>query len=435
MHIHDSSPMQVRTLFDAYEQVLPDLSHIVGYPAKLSRMARRGSRPWPIASESDKERVRYFLPGPENRYAIASLSFPVEAASDGFAEKCIERFTRFAERLGNAVKTVNDVQRILIEDEPLLWDDLIVSATYAESGEKLNVLTLLAAARDSLYVRYEGVPLDQGLLLTWDPSRLRDAAAGGDFDLLPFARDIGYRDALKQSRAISKLADGENSLFVVDGEGKLKYLLRFNDPFPQIDITGWEMVPHRYRHLKSVLTGKDLILIATSHGELIVFNTPVVVKLSGNMWHRVTGTPVSYYLRDHLPAKASQQLSEILVEMSAAKIGASFIITKRQESFTGSTAKGIAREFRGTSYGNVGRINRRALMRMASIDGCTVIGADGEVLNAGVILNIPERFTKGEEGARAAATRYGSTFGLGIKVSHDGPITVYEDGIPVRNIA
>jgi DNA integrity scanning protein DisA with diadenylate cyclase activity len=72
---------------------------------------------------------------------------------------------------------------------------------------------------------------------------------------------------------------------------------------------------------------------------------------------------------------------------------------------------------------------------MASIDGCTVIGPDGEVLNAGVILNIPERFTKGEEGARAAATRYGSTFGLGIKVSNDGPITVYEDGAPVRNIA
>jgi hypothetical protein len=338
-------------------------------------------------------------------------------------------------RLGNAVKTVNDVQRILIEDEPLLWDDLIVSATYAESAEKLNVLSLLAAARDSLYVRYEGVPLDQGLLLTWDPSRLRETAASGDFDLLPFARDIGYRDALKQSRAISKLADGENSLIVVDGEGKLKYLLRFNDPFPQIDISGWEMVPHRYRHLKSVLSGKDLVLIATHHGELIVFNTAVVVKLTGNMWHRVTGTPVSYYLRDHLPPIVSQRLSEVLVEMSSAKTGASFIITKRAEDLTGSRAKGIARELRGSSFGNVGRINRRVLMRMASIDGCTVIGPDGEVLNAGVILNIPERFTKGEEGARAAATRYGSTFGLGIKVSNDGPITVYEDGAPVRNIA
>jgi hypothetical protein len=55
--------------------------------------------------------------------------------------------------------------------------------------------------------------------------------------------------------------------------------------------------------------------------------------------------------------------------------------------------------------------------------------------DAGVILNIPERYTKGEEGARAAATRYGSTFGLGIKVSHDGPITVYEHGVPVRHIA
>jgi hypothetical protein len=36
------------------------------------------------------------------------------------------------------------------------------------------------------------------------------------------------------------------------------------------------------------------LFIATSHGEPIVFNSAAVVKLSGSMWHRVTGTPVSY---------------------------------------------------------------------------------------------------------------------------------------------
>ncbi|MBN2037907.1 MAG: diadenylate cyclase [Chitinispirillaceae bacterium] len=427
------SPSQQRTLIDAYEQVLPDLSHIIGYPAKLTRITVHAS-PWPREPEKDKERVRFFLPGPENRTSIASLSFPLEADQDAFAKKCIERFIRFSERLGKAVKTVNDVRRILVEDEPLLWDDIIVSATYSDSSEKLNVLTLIAAARDALYMRYEGEPLDQGLLLTWEPSRLKEAS-GNEYDLLPFARDTDYREALKQSRKISKLADGENSLIVVDGDGRMKYLLRFCDPFPMTDIAGWEMVPHRYRHLKSVLLGKDLILIATSHGELIVFNTAGVMKLTGNMWHRVTGTPVSYYLRDHLSIGASQRLSEILVEMSAAKIGASFVITKRPEHFVGKRLKGLAREFRCASFGNVRRISRKALIRLASIDGCIVIGADGEVLNAGVILNIPERYTKGEEGARAAATRYGSTFGLGIKVSHDGPITVYENGAPVRHIA
>jgi hypothetical protein len=140
-------------------------------------------------------------------------------------------------------------------------------------------------------------------------------------------------------------------------------------------------------------------------------------------------------LKAHLHEDLACRLSEIIVDLSSSKIGASILIAPQWDSLKDWSGKGIARDFRGTSLGNIATINRNCFLKIAGIDGCTLIEKDGTIFNAGVIITIPERYTKGVEGARSAATRYGSTFGLGIKVSADGPITVYEKGVPQRNIA
>jgi hypothetical protein len=426
---------QEQCLFDAYEQVIQDLSHVTGYPVKLTKAAKRSAKKWPASPESDGDRMRYCLPGPGNRFALARLSFPDEVKNDSFAQKCIERFTGFAERMGRAVKNVDDVKRILVKDEPLLWEDIIVSATYSESSDKLSVLSIIAASRDFLFMKHEGRPLEQGLLMTWDQSRLREEAETHAYSLLSFSRELNYRDAMKEFKSISQLSDGRNSLLVVNQEGRLKYLLRFHESQSDGEATEWEIVPQRFRHLKNILFNQDLILVVTFHSELVFLNRTGVLKLTGNMWHRITGTPLTYYLKGYLSEENSRRLSEMLVEMSALKIGASILITEKAGPLIDSSRKGVVREFKESSLGNIATVNRQWFLKMAGIDGCTIIGSDGGILNAGVILTLPERFTKGEEGARSAATRYGSTFGLGIKVSADGPMTVYEKGVPQRNIA
>jgi hypothetical protein len=363
------------------------------------------------------------------------MSFPPEVRNDPFAQKCLERFAGFAERMARAVKEVDDVKRILIKDEPLLWEDIIVSATYSDSADKLNVMSILAASRDSLFMKHEGKPLEQGLLMTWDQSRLLGEADRLGYSLLEFSRESDYRDAMKKSKSVSQLSDGKNSLLVVDPEGILKYLLRFHQSGTAAGAAEWEIVPRHYRHLRNILVSRDLILVTTIFNELVLLNTNGVLKLAGNTWHRITGTPLTYYLREYLSEENSRRLSEMLVEMSALKIGASILVTGKTGSLIRSSDKGVVREFKEPSLGDIATINKQWFLKLAGIDGCMIIGNDGTIVNAGVILKLPERFTKGEEGARSAATRYGSTLGLGIKVSADGPMTVYEKGIPQRNIA
>lgn len=66
------------------------------------------------------------------------------------------------------------------------------------------------------------------------------------------------------------------------------------------------------------------------------------------------------------------------------------------------------------------------LVRLARLDGATIVSADGHVLAYGAIVR-----TTGSrgEGARAAAARTLSTaVDVAISISHDGPITVYRAG-------
>jgi hypothetical protein len=68
------------------------------------------------------------------------------------------------------------------------------------------------------------------------------------------------------------------------------------------------------------------------------------------------------------------------------------------------------------------------LVRLARLDGATIVGVDGHVLAYGAIV----RTTASQgEGARAAAARTLSTaVDVAISISHDGPITVYHAGNP-----
>jgi hypothetical protein len=64
-------------------------------------------------------------------------------------------------------------------------------------------------------------------------------------------------------------------------------------------------------------------------------------------------------------------------------------------------------------------LDRRFRQELLAIDGATLIGHDGTVLAVGAILRIEGGSTGG---GRIAAAKTLSQYGLGIKVSQDGPI-------------
>ena len=61
-------------------------------------------------------------------------------------------------------------------------------------------------------------------------------------------------------------------------------------------------------------------------------------------------------------------------------------------------------------------------------DGLTTIGRSGMVLGAGDIINLQSSNKNISGGGRTQAAISASSFGLAVKVSEDGPISIFKDG-------
>jgi len=69
------------------------------------------------------------------------------------------------------------------------------------------------------------------------------------------------------------------------------------------------------------------------------------------------------------------------------------------------------------------------LTALAAVDGALIVDRNGKLITFGTILRVPGlRAAKEDEGARTAAARFTSKFGLAIAVSADGPVSTYYRG-------
>ena len=66
------------------------------------------------------------------------------------------------------------------------------------------------------------------------------------------------------------------------------------------------------------------------------------------------------------------------------------------------------------------------LVNAVTIDGATVVTTDGVVRDFGLVINTSEH-KSGSEGARTRAAEFASENGISIKISEDGPITVFSN--------
>lgn len=78
---------------------------------------------------------------------------------------------------------------------------------------------------------------------------------------------------------------------------------------------------------------------------------------------------------------------------------------------------------------NVQSLHRAVLVELASLDGAVVMDNSGRIRAYGAVLQPKKRGRlRGTEGSRTKAAIGASNYGLAVKISSDGDITVYHDG-------
>lgn len=298
-------------------------------------------------------------------------------------------------------------------------DDVLTSALVArcvEDEDSRRVLEqVLRLVIQQSTKTYEGARIAVNVCIDFD-----DARAGHDiidfFDL-PWAAVLG---------------SGISSGVVVGRDGAVVELLSL--PTAEAATVG---APESFAGLANWTLNhpRRIALAATRTGEVYLFVTGEVAFVRRNS--RWRGLPLKMlsevgWIRGGKLASATKTCVLLaLLDASAAHHGACIGIVRTVHRTAALDALVSANE-RWDSADNprtkliqsasFASLSRRHRLELLSMDGATVLASDGTILAAGAILQVD---AGSSGGGRTAAARMLGRYGVGIKVSQDGPVTAF----------
>jgi hypothetical protein len=269
--------------------------------------------------------------------------------------------------------------------------------------------------------------------------------------ILPARPDgaLRYTSDLTSTRSFHRLADGLNSLAVIDRNGSLVELVdieEWSEPFRAMGLPA--PVAHRYEpHCRATLCGGHICLILTANGEIKAFaNGTQVLTFRDGRW-RLGSTADCFQVLTGLIGNESMssRLFEVALSMVENRRGGLFLVLKDRallhelvagvDTVASPQNEDIAdrRYKRRFHYllrdRNILQLPRSVLETIARIDGAIVVDGDANLLAFGAILqNSIARIADAAEGSRTAAAISASYFGPALKISEDGMVSLYSEG-------
>jgi hypothetical protein len=201
-----------------------------------------------------------------------------------------------------------------------------------------------------------------------------------------------------------------------------------------------QYAPYRLGAIAHWATDDRLALVLNRAGEILVFHKKQLrfVRRAGR-WHFLTHKPVISQMGRSISNDVRTAVYSTCLDASFARTGACIgvVISKYANTWQNiavsqkdylspprsTKARVMSTIVCGQKFQDLGRQLRQELV---AIDGATLIDHKGSILAVGAILKI-EGGSDG--GGRLAAAKELSKLGMGIKVSQDGSIVGYYDGI------
>jgi hypothetical protein len=299
----------------------------------------------------------------------------------------------------------------------------------------------LRAFENALSLRYEGQPFSTQLILTKQMSWIKDNPA---VDYVGFSDRMSLRSALfeeKWTRALA--AHGELSLV---GLGHDRGIIGVMYVRPSTYSHAALIAPHTgLAGFCSVLVPGTLGLQVSPRGDLRVLmpNGATFVKSQGQ-WTMVNLSLLQETLATMLDVPIAAATTRLAADLSYEGHGALLCCIDSPGAITeiipdhsngdraSRSLRLMSRKLQITQAGHL-----EVLKRIATIDGAIVFTADGKILDAACMISDPtdaklasagivarRRFS----GARSTAAWNASIHGIAIKISEDGPISVFKKG-------
>jgi len=419
--------------------------------SRRTELSRSEALPlWKVLGNPAKSSIQAFIQGETTIVAFVFLgpTTPQGAVRVDLGRPVLPSEERFARSLTG----IFDQDLRYTEDLPdEYWAALeqtrprraIAQAISSDSEKTAKMSAWIKAMESSMALTYEGRMVRHCLVLSRNIQRLTERAG---LKLIPMRTGLPLEQALLSEKWIRAVVDGSRVALVADrNTGQIEAFLSLAELSP--DNAEHRYAPHwRLASLQSVLTTslRDIALVASPHGDIFILTGQgsVYQKAQGR-WQLLEYEGLHTLLSTHTRLGEDVVISVLraILDLSYERTGALFCLLDSQGSIgelvpDHEDSKRANRNLRSSLKGKsiCDWTQRQVITAAAAMDGGVVLDSQGEVIDIACMFAPPPEAAEQdskvsrEPGARAQAAWRASFRGVAIKVSEDGPISVYKQG-------
>jgi len=291
---------------------------------------------------------------------------------------------------------------------------------------------------------YENRKVTTGVLLAIGGS------GGLDRELVrPAPEFVRFDPSLATIKSLPLWCDGVRTVGVVDRSGYLSAVADIREEAVGAAPLVYPSADRYEPHAQATLDGRRVGLTLTPNGEIKIFAGGVQAFAFVDGRWRLTDLAEKYATLERLiDRRLARRLFTTSLNLAEHRHGALFVIlppgaeagivsATDQLAVDGTPDPSGAPSKQDLHYllagANVLTLPPAVVQSVARIDGAVVVRPTGELVAIGAILKGVGGI-KGIEGARTTAAIHASRLGTAIKVSEDGVVSLFKDGVPVWHL-
>ena len=303
-----------------------------------------------------------------------------------------------------------------------------------------NFMRWLHVVESAGSLRYEGHPFAACIFMTKQMSWVESSSA---LEFIKFESLMRFEEAvLKEKWTRALLRDPLIGLVGLSLQGSIVGVATFKASA----VSGVTFAPHEELiPIASAVVPGTMAFVSSLHGDLYILfpNGATFVKSQGR-WRYFNYSSLTKIVGRLVPSEIAQGLVRVILDLSYERKGGLIVILPNEtkiekvipDHLVVSRSNGALRKFsQGLKIEDAS--HRRVLTSGAGIDGAIVVSGDGRVMDCACMIgepslpdckNIGKTGLQKFAGARTTAAWNASVYGVAIKISEDGPITIFEKG-------
>lgn len=249
-----------------------------------------------------------------------------------------------------------------------------------------------------------------------------------------FDKPIPLSDNFFEKPLSYRYVDGRNSFYLVDNHETVLGVLRNNSP------KNYDIIDRcTFKHIEALtsLSGFRWLAYSGLHSDIIVHTKKrIVFQWDQGIWkNRELSLIESVILAYGVKADFAKMLVDILFTLSELRSGALILLIRGEKLpetigkiDTTTLGTALCKSLQGSSFHSL-RTNN-SIIGLLTSDGMTTFDIKGNLIDCGTIIDLStaSETARVAGGGRSQAACAASIYGLAIKVSEDGPISIYKNG-------